>query len=469
MKYDVLKAEPWKHQVAAIAFAQSKSATMFNMGMGTGKTLCAIAEMARKRRILVVCPLSVIPVWREQIGQYANFPIEILIPAGTAEKKANQVWQFLQSEPHKNTTKIVVINYESAWRGKLGQTLSKKVSHWDLIITDESHRIKTPGSKVSRFFHSIGKIAKKRLCLTGTPMPHSPLDIYSQFKFLQPEVFGTSFTRFRARYAVMGGYAVNGRAVQVVGWQNEKDMSAKMSSITFSAKTSDVLDLPPTTFTKRHYDLSQKERSVYQNLKKEFIVAVGSNVITAANALTRLLRLQQVAHGVTKDDRGSEVRLGTSRRKCLHSVISDIGDEPIAVVGLYHSDLDDVHEVVASMNRDRKNRGKKSIRCVELSGRTKDIDGVWRKGDIAAIQIRAGGEGVDLTRARYLVLYGVGFSLGQYQQVLARVHRPGQTRPVTYIHIIGNDTMDGHIYTALESKEDVVASIMDKLERDIWT
>lgn len=77
------------------------------------------------------------------------------------------------------------------------------------------------------------------------------------------------------------------------------------------------------------------------------------------------------------------------------------------------------------------------------------------------MQIQSGGAGVDFTRSRYCIYYSLGFSLGDYDQSLARIHRPGQQREVTYYHLIAKDTVDEQVYAALDARRDVVTSIME--------
>ena len=454
-----LKTKPWKHQQEAIDFAAARRGTLFHMGMGTGKTLCAIAKAADKKLVVVVCPLSVIPVWTSEFEAHADYPYRLLsLTKGSCRKKGETVRDFVRDAPD-GVTSVVVVNYESAWRPGLKEVFLD--IGWDLVIADESHRIKSPGSAVSKFFHRLCGFARERLLLTGTPMPHSPLDIYSQAKFLDPSIFGTSFLKFRARYAIMGGYAVNGRAVQVIGYQNQEEMARRMEGVTYTAKAADVLDLPPATFSQVYYTLEKDERRIYDDLKSDLVAGINDGFITAGNALVKLLRLQQIAHGCSKTDDDKIVRLGRSRAKALKEVLEGIGDEPVAVVCLFRSDIEDVRWAVDELNKE----GGKKRTVVELSGSKKDIQGKWKEeGDVAAVQIRAGGLGIDLTKARYCVLYGIGFSLGDYEQVLARVHRPGQERPVTYVQVVGHDTIDEKVYKALRDKKDVVLSVLDHLD-----
>src|SRR5690606_10686830 len=111
---------------------------------------------------------------------------------------------------------------------------------WGAVILDESHRIKAHDGRASKFCYQLGKRSDRRVCLTSTPMPHSPLDLYAQFRFLEPAIFGTSFTRFRSRYAKCNEMFKN----QVEEWINQDELREKYSPFTFRVESADVLDLP---------------------------------------------------------------------------------------------------------------------------------------------------------------------------------------------------------------------------------
>lgn len=107
----------------------------------------------------------------------------------------------MQSIPD-NGLQVAVINYESAWR------LEKELLAWaaDLTIADEGHKIKTHNISASKAMHRLGAKARYKLLLTGTPVTNKALDIFSQYKFVNPTVFGQSFYVFRNRYFDMTGY-----------------------------------------------------------------------------------------------------------------------------------------------------------------------------------------------------------------------------------------------------------------------
>jgi SNF2 family DNA or RNA helicase len=450
----------WRHQRQAFWFAKDRPAALLDMGMGTGKTRVVIdlichAAKQKPIKVLVLCPLSVVPVWPTQIQQYGWDNLTYNIIPLDASKSVEKKTKTIQNSNKSADVDVIIVNYESAKLDPLKTSLLS--SQWDFVILDESHKIKGQGSKVSQFCATLRSRANQRLCLTGTPMPHSPLDIYAQFRFLDPGIFGTSFALFRARYAIMGGFTTpSGIPVQVLGFQNQDELASNMDPVTFKAKTEDVLDLPGKTHVERYYWMGKHEAAIYKIVETDFIAKVKNGEIVARNALTKIIRLAQIASGYSKTEGGDLVELGTSKRDALQEVISDIGPEPIVVFCRFHHDLDAVHHVAKNLK----------LKSVELSGRRNELGGPkWLdgNGDIIAVQLQSGGVGIDLTRTRYCIYYAVDYSLGNYEQSLARVHRPGQTRPVTYIHLVGKGTIDTKVYASLRKKKDVIESILSQI------
>jgi SNF2 family DNA or RNA helicase len=282
-------------------------------------------------------------------------------------------------------------------------------------------------------------------------MPHSPLDVYAQFRFLSQTIFGPSFAAFRQKYAVMGGF----QHKQVTGFQCVEELEALMRTITYRV-SKDVLDLPPQTHVTYHCELSAEAQHIYRDLEEDFVAEVLDGRITASNAMVKLLRLQQVAGGWVKTDDGQHHRVDYAKEKLLADTLEDTGPaEPVVVFCRFHADLDAVHDAA-------KSAGYPSL---ELSGRRDELKR-WQDGEaqVLAVQISAGGVGVDLTRARYSIYYSLSFSLGEYDQALSRVHRPGQSRPVEHVHLLVRNTVDTKIMRALEKRAEVVAAILAEIK-----
>src|SRR5690606_4115226 len=156
----------------------------------------------------------------------------------------------------------------------------------------------------------LGKRVPYLMALTGTPAHNSSLDVYAQYRFLDPGIFGTKFSAFRSRYAVMGGYGgyqviayrtsptlPDGRPNPYYSLELDQEFQERMYSISFRVRTGDVLDLPPEMDEERRFDLSDSAWKIYTKLYRDMVVGAGSGKVTVANALTRLLRLQQITSG----------------------------------------------------------------------------------------------------------------------------------------------------------------------------
>lgn len=452
----LVKTTPWAHQVRAYHFARHLPGCLFDMGMGTGKTKTAIDLIVNQgwTRVLILCPKSVVEVWPYQISLHAAVPMEVAaLGSGALKKRAKALENACALADVRQSKLIVVVNYESVWSAEFAKALTH-VS-WDAVICDESHRIKAPGGKTALFCSRIGDLVPHRLALTGTPMPHSPLDIYAQYRFLDKGVFGTSFALFRARYAQMGGYGNH----QVKGYQNLDELYARLSRISYRVKSEDVQDLPEAIDTKIPTPLDAKARAIYRELDHAFTVECQHGTVTASNALTRLLRLQQLTGGSLQLDRDIETGakgavqvVDTTKRDALVDILTD-ADEPIVVFCRFHQDLDMVHEAARMAER----------ASLELSGRRNELAS-WQQCEapVLAVQIQSGSMGIDLTRARITVFYSLGFSLGDYEQARKRVHRPGQTRTVQYYHLISPKTVDEDVYAALQARQEVVSFVLDR-------
>lgn len=443
-----VKGSLWDHQKEGVRRALQDQGYMLAMDMGTGKTRTTLGVMAETepQRTVILAPKTVVPVWPLEFCEAAEGYGQVVPLVGPVKKRIKEAQAALRSK----APVTLVINYEAAWRKGM-DTLLLSVSP-DLLVMDESHRIKAPGGKASRYAYRLAKKSRHRLCLTGTPMPHSPMDLYAQYRAMDDSVYGSSFTRFRNLYAVMGGF--EGR--QIVGIQNEQDLYARFWSRAYRVRRDDVLDLPGVTHNVRPFDLSPKAKRVYRDLSEEFVAGVEGGEITAANALVKLLRLQQVTGGVIQDDEKKTHVVDEGKAGVLRDLLEDIPtDEPVVVFARFHSDLETIAKTAVACGRS----------FAELSGRKNQL-AEWQAGDfnVLGAQMQAGGVGVDMRRAAYIAYYSVGFSLGDYEQSLARSDRAGQTRKISVYHLVANDTVDRTVYRALQRKADVVGAILGEVK-----
>ncbi len=434
----------WAHQQDALDFISTKPAALLNMDMGTGKSAVAIRYLEARScaRVIILCPKSVAQVWPGQFEQHQTHPHAVhVLDSGTIAERTKQLQQITGPA-------VVVVNYDIL-PFAIGPAI--KAAQWDAVVMDESHKIKAAAGKISRFCSQLSDRIPNRLALTGTVMPHSPLDVYAQFRAIDKRIFGTSNTLFKARYAVFGGY----ERKQVIAYQNMDDLHQRMALVTYRCKASDVLTLPPFVDVERYCELPPEARRVYQDMAKHMIAEIDAGEITASNALVKLLRLAQIASGFVEDH-----ELHGAKAALLAEVLDDIAPdfdgqrEPVIAFARFHHDLNTIRAVAEAAG----------YTVGELSGRRSDL-AAFQAGacDLLAVQLQSGGVGIDLTRARYCIYYSHDWSLGNYDQSRARVHRPGQERPVTYVHLTTRGTVDEQVLKALQAKRDVVEAVLNHL------
>jgi SNF2 family DNA or RNA helicase len=457
---DILTTSLWHHQKVAYHFASSilfnkagiGGGALLALDMGCGKSLTAIAVIISNpdkiKKVLIVCPNSVVNVWPEQFKRHTNANVVIAALNAVAlgkkvsvEKKKEIAAQTLKIAEIQKKQGIIIINYESLWREPFASwTLS---AGFDMALLDEQHRIKASGGKTTKFCEKLGRVVPYRLGLTGTPLPNSPQDVYGQFRFLDTGIFGTSFTKFRSTYCEMGGF----QGHQVVSYRNLDDLARKMYSIGYRVMSKDVFDLPKFADETRAFMLEPTEQSMYQDMETNFCVELNNEMITADNALVKILRLQEITSGFLDGQ-----KVGEGKKKLLNDVLEDFPeDEPIVIFARFTNDLLNIREVAESQGRG----------YAELSGHENQL-AMWQEGKAAilGVQIVAGREGVDFTRSRYCIYYSLGYSLGDYNQSRARVDRPGQTREGVYYHLVAKGTIDEVVMKALASKEEIVETVL---------
>ncbi len=439
--------------------------------MGCGKTLTAIAiagqgyKLGKVKKLLVVAPTSVVSVWPKEFDAFADFPYIVRAMQGTARKKVEALQSIGYSIKalRKEPLQVAVINYESAWRtneDKPNESIFDHLMEWkpDMVICDESQKIKTNTAEQSKAMHKIGDIAKYKLILSGTPIQNSAMDVWSQYRFLDSTVFGDNFYKFRARYAVMGGF--NGK--QVVGTRDTDILTEKAHSIAYRVTKEDALDLPDKTFLNREVEMSPKERKLYDQIKNECYAELEGGEITAALITTKLLRLQQITGGFAQfDDELHPTQIGNSKLKELESIVDDyvIGSgKKLVVFAQFTAEVKAICEMLE----------KKGVKFGMINGSVKQEDrgtiiDEFQYGDSMVMvgQIQAAGTGITLHAASCVVYYSLTYNYATYAQSTDRIHRIGQRYPCTYIHLVCPKTVDMQILRALGKKEELAKSIVD--------
>ena len=459
-----VKTKPWAHQLKALQYLYPRDYGALYTKPGSGKTKVFVDLIVNRgfKRVLVVAPKKPCDVWPGQIRLHSDFDWTSIIPLQhlSLEGKMNELR--LAMKVPKDRTLIFICNYDSVWRKPLDKMWLYKRLGIDCVICDESHRIKTPGSRCSCFLSRIGKVVPNRYLLTGTPLAENPLDVYAQYRFLDRRIYGTNYDAFCAEYTNIDP-VLTARFKHTVldkkqPYKNLDKLREKMFSCAFYMKS--TVKLPRTTRMVVRIPMPKALEGIYAQVERDGAIVMGDGYMTVNNVLAMATRKQQLTSGYLKleyDDKTEELkRISTYRRTFLLKFLKGLPeDEPVVIFAKFKKDLYSI----------RKAAERLGCGYSEVSG-SKDTLEDWKAGKtrILGVQYTSGSESIDLTRAHLCVFYSLEISLAKYKQALKRVHRPGQENPCIYYHFVATrssgTTIDENILTCLKNKEDYVTAVM---------
>lgn len=464
-----VKGQPYEHQKKAFEYTICRfgqgpvcfrsDGVALLMEMGTGKTLVGVAVAGYMglwyggysvKRVLVVCPLSITGVWEQEFAKFADFPYRLEILDGSSERRKQKLLE-LQEDTDPGI-KVAVINYESAWR------LENELLEYnaDLVIADEAHKIKEARTRQSKAMHHLGDKASYRILMTGTVITNREIDVFSQYRFLNKRIFGDSFFRFRNRYFDMSGY---GNHVPVFRKYLTDEFLSHLHSIAFRVTKAECLDLPETTEETRVIELEPGAMRIYKDIEKESFTMLADSEISAVNVLTRLLRLSQITGGFVTDDTRVTSCVSNAKLDALEDIIdSAVNDgQKIVVMARFNAEMDAIQKLL-----EQKNIGFSVIRG-GIRNRDEQIAAFQKDPGVSVFlgQIAAAGLGITLTAASTMVFYSLDYSMANFEQAKARIHRSGQTRNCHYIYLVAKGTVDRKVIRALRSKTDLARMLID--------
>lgn len=437
-----LRTVPMEHQVRAFGFCSMLEESALFMDMGTGKTLDAIALVIFRAmqakpkvfRVLVICPKAVKPVWPREFDKHTTAHISIGIDCPPIPTQGHiEVW---------------VTNYDRVKRER------NRLQKWkpDMIILDESHRIKNRKAARSKAVHSLK--SKFRLLMTGSPMGKCISEVWSQFKFLKPDIFGT-YSQFQDRYLKMGGYM----KFKVVGYQNEEEFADKLHSVAFRVTKDECLDLPPVTYQRLYVEADKKASDLYREMNLNYFFEQDGEEVSVDREATKQMKLRQMVGGIVKSDGQELVHISSMKANALEELLEGrAGDKTVVFFSFTHE-----IEIAKAIAK------KLKMNYLTLQGSTPERERAVFEDrfqedptiDLAFIQVSTGAEGMTLTAADVSVFYSPTFSYFQFAQARDRINRKGQLRPMTIISIIMADTVDERVMDVLESNRQLTDTFME--------
>jgi SNF2 family DNA or RNA helicase len=467
------KTKPYGHQLDALKASWDKEVFAYFMEMGTGKSKVLLDNAAilydkgEINALLLIAPKGVYKNWFDsEIPTHLVDHIDKkMVLWKTSDKSIKQIKKLNTLFEPGSDLRILIMNVESFSSGNGSEFAYKFLSAHpkSMVAIDEATTIKTPSSNRTKNILKLSNHCKYRRILTGSPVTKSPLDLYSQCAFLDPWLLDhQSFYTFKARYSICKKIQVNGRQIEiVVGYRNLGELSEKIKTFSQRVLKEDCLDLPEKTFVKHYVELTKEQKKVYEQMKKEAIAFLDGKMQSTATVMTQLMRLHQITCGHFTADDGTIKDLPCSRLGELMDILEKIEGKTIIWSHYTH----DVKRIIAEI---KKVYGEDSV--VDYYGAT-DTDS--RSANIKKFQTddkcrffvgttHTGGYGITLTAGSNMVYFSNGYDLEKRQQSEARIDRIGQTKKMTYIDIMAQDTIDERIVKALRSKVNIANAIMDE-------
>ena len=471
------KTEPYQHQLDALLASYKKKVYALFCEMGTGKSKILLDNIAmlfdegKLNGALIVAPKGVYKNWiAQEIPTHLPDHIQCRTFQSVAPSSRSKEDQELLSQLYQDTRDpsltLFVMNIE-AFSSKPGLEEATKFlsAYRAMMAIDESTTIKTPSAKRTKNVIAVSRYAYYKRIMTGSPVTKSPLDLYSQCEFLDPDLLGhSSYYTFRARYANMQTINVGGRSVSIVrpnnSYRNLGELSDTVGRFSYRILKEDCLDLPDKVFEKRIVELTKEQKKAYDMMRTIALAELDGKVCSTMNVLTQLLRLHQITCGHFKADDGTIKHLKNNRLDELMSLLEETEGKVI----IWANYVEDIKNIVATL---KKTHGEAST--VEYHG---SVDPRVRQKQIALFQEKngparyfvgnpqTGGYGITLTAANTVVYYSNNYDLEKRLQSEDRAHRIGQTNKVTYVDLICEKTVDEKIVKALRNKINVANEIL---------
>ena len=466
------KTKPFKHQLTTLNIAADKKNYAFFMEMGTGKSKVLIDNIAilyLKKKInaaLIIAPKGVYRNWMNQeLPKHMPDNIDCNIVCWTPTPNKQQKEQLEGLKVFTEKLNIFLMNVEALSTIKGYEAAFNFVkNHRTLVAVDESTTIKSPTASRTKSAIKLGINATYRRILTGSPVTKSPLDLYTQCQFLNPDLLGfNSFWAFKSRYALMAHRNAAGGAHSyhhIIKYVRLDELNQKLDGFSTRILKEECLDLPEKIYMKRNIELTSEQSKAYNEMKQFAVAELEDKTMTAFSALTQMMRLHQITCGHVTTDDGTVQEIKSNRVKELLSLLEET-DGKIIIWANYRYDIQTITREL------EKKYGKESVASfygdTPVDKRDQIISDFQDKENNLTYLVanpKTGGYGLTLTASHTVVYYSNNYDLETRLQSEDRAHRIGQQYKVTYIDLIAEKTVDERIVKALRSKIDIATEVL---------
>jgi SNF2 family DNA or RNA helicase len=464
------KNKPFLHQQAYLTrFWKTRVAALF-ADMGTGKSFMVINNIAMLydtgeiNAALIVAPKGVYRNWMDT-ELPKHLPTHVVHRTALwspTPRKAEQEAMDKLFEVSEDL-KILIMNIE-AFSTEKGVRFANRflLCHHVFMVIDESTTIKTHTATRSKNAAKVGKAARYKRIMTGSPVTKSPMDLFQQCEFLSPDCLEvSSYYAFQARYAVTVERNLSTHSFkQVVGYRRLDELQEKLDKFAFRVTKDECLDLPDKLYTKREVELTEEQIKAYGQMKAMALAQFNQGVVSTVNALTQIMRLHQIVCGHVKLDTGEVLSLPNKRVDELLAIAEETAGKIIIWANYRH----DIEAIKIALS---KEYGMNAVGTYYGDTEPDERQRVVREFQDPESELRffvgnpkTGGYGLTLTAASVVVYFSNSFDLEVRLQSEDRAHRIGQSKNVTYIDLIAPKTVDEKIVKALRDKIDIASQVL---------
>lgn len=462
----------WDHQTNIIKRALEQDTFAILADPGVGKSACGVRVLAermnqnkRNLRAIVFAPPIVLQNWKNEFRMFSDIDqSKILVLRGSGKERLELL--------KKSKAHIMITNWESLLMKDLFQAM--KDFKPEFLIWDESHRAKNPQAIRTKRAIELSDLAQYKLILTGTPVLQSCMDLWAQFRILDKgATFGTNFFTFRAKY-FHDANAMMPAHIRFPAWKIKPRAMDEFNHILHTrgavAKKEDCLTLPPLVIKRVDVEMGVKQKKVYDDMKRDFISFIDSNVAVAQLAITKALRMMQIVSGFVNTEEGGEIVFEDNPRiDALRAVLEEIFEsgEKVLIWSVFSQNYKQIRKLLDSMK----------IKFVELTGETSakqretNVDIFNKDKDVLALigNQGSGGIGTNLVAASYAVYFSRSFSLEHQLQSSARNYRGGSTihKKITHINLVCPDSIDQLILERLSNKQDISNNVLRDIANEL--
>ena len=456
-----MKFTPHEYQKYCIEYIKTHNVSALFLDMGLGKTIITLTALrdlmlddVSISKVLVIAPLRVArDTWPAEVEKWDHLSdLDVSVIVGAAKERTAAL---------NHSAMIYVVNRENVkW---LVEYYEKNGLSWDFdcIVIDELSSFKNYQSQRFKWLRKVRPFVKRWIGLTGTPTSNGLMDLWAEIGILDGgERLGRFIGRYRDAYFKPG--SMNPSTGVVFSYiprpGAEEQIYDRISDMTISMKALDYLDMPECVYVDHKVEMSEPERRLYDQLKKDLIIPLEDGDIDAANAASLSNKLLQMSNGAVYDENGEARTIHSRKLEMLEDLIEAANGQPVLIAYWFKHDRERILSHLTAAGY--------SPRDIRESQDIKD----WNAGNIpvALIHPAGAGHGLNIQEGGHILIwFGLTWSLELYQQTNARLWRQGQKQTVTIHHIITANTVDEDVLAALASKdvtqEKLIAAVKARL------